>query len=132
MTAIAVQRFTPPRVVPSGNECWWTLGPNIRDRYRTAKDRGIRHVLDVGGGRCALVLASGFTVHASSLEFQVDWEFSIDVGVTQVREGVRSVDVLCTHPPFLPTRTDWQQMTRRGEREHPGRDMRNWRYDNPW
>lgn len=122
-------RFTTPRVVASGRECWWRLGPNIRNPRRNARDRGVAAFRDVGGGRCVIVMDSGAEVPVSSLDWLVSWEFDDE---PPNNPYVKAVDVLIEAPPLLPEKTDWQQITRRGDRTHPGDDMRNWRFDDPW
>ncbi len=123
-------RFAPLRVVPTGRECWWTLGPNIRNPYSTAAGLGIADVVDLGGGRCLLVMKDGFRVAASSLEWQCRLWHPVR---SKPDIAVQAVDLLCEWPPHLPQPTGWQQITRRGEVAHPGHtDMKNWRYDNPW
>lgn len=116
-------RFTEVRPVATGRECWWRLGPNIRHRTRTAADRGVTGVSAALGGRCVITMASGAVVVVACIEYC--W---LPDGVG----GVMAVEVLADDPPLMPEKTDWQQMTRRGDHKHPGDLMENWRYDNPW
>lgn len=116
-------RFTEVRAVATGQECWWRLGPNIRHRTRTAADRGVADVQPTGGGRCVIVMTSGTVVAVASAAAR--WRYDVIAGVV-------TVDVLMDYPPELPQKTDWQQITRAGDHTHPGDDMRNWRYDDPW
>ncbi len=134
-------RFTTPRVVASGQECWWRLGPNIRDRYTTAKAYGvadIRLCRDCGDrrdkcGHLTIVCAEGAEIPVMCVEHRVSWSLTVNLPKPLTHtSGVVSIDVLTEWPPMLPERTPWQQMTRRGHLEHPGEDMRKWRFDNPW
>lgn len=129
-------RFTNPRPVRTGRECWWRLGRNIRDRFSDADGYGVVDVhrcneCTAPCGHFTIVLTTG-EVSVSSLEYRVRWGVSVDLPDLQQYSDPRAVDVLAEHPPLLPDPTPWQQMTYRGDHRHPGEDMRNWRYDNPW
>lgn len=125
---VEVSRFTTPRVVATGRECWWRLGPNIRDPHTTAQGYGVLDVVRCRGcedpnqcGHFTMKCAGGAEVPVSCLEHRIRWGFSII-----------AIDVLTDCPPMLPKPTPWQQMTQRGVADHPGDNMRNWRFDNPW
>lgn len=119
---VEADRFSTPRVVATGRECWWRLGPNIRHRTRTASDRGVRGVADLGGGRCEIVMQTGHRVAVSCRAYRI----------MRKPGEITSVDVYSEWPPPLPDKTDWQQITARGDQTHPGDDMTKWRYENPW
>lgn len=131
-------RFTEVSPVATGRECWWRLGPNIRHRTRTAADRGVADVQPTGGGRCVIVMDSGTVVAVASAGVCWRYDTVVDGGRvacradTTTRQRVVTVDVLMDYPPVLPQKTDWQQITRAGDHNHPGDDMHNWRYDDPW
>lgn len=131
-------RFTPPRPVATGEECWWRLGRNIRDRFTDADGYGVADVQSCTGcgteecGHFTIVLDDGTEVPVSCLAYRVRWGMSIDLPELQRYSDPRAIDVLADQPPMLPKPTPWQQMTLRGDLTHPGDDMRNWRYDDRW
>ncbi|SID31798.1 Uncharacterised protein [Mycobacteroides abscessus subsp. abscessus] len=133
-----------PRRLPGPADCWWRLGPNIRSS-RTAEDRGLVNVVQhvdfdsrgfSRGFYLTIELRDGYT--------QDVWPSAYNVVLTDpdnielypptrvVPQRLKALDLLMARPPLLRIPLDWQQITRRGDHDHPGEDMHNWRYDNPW
>ncbi|SLC04964.1 Uncharacterised protein [Mycobacteroides abscessus subsp. massiliense] len=127
----AAPREASARRVPGPLDCWWRLGPNIRDQ-RSARARGVLAV-DEHGTYLTVVLAS-CRVDVWPSEYMLAWdEHRSGTESEPVFEQVpRYLDLLIDRPPLMPVPMEWQQITRRGFRGHPGDIMGNWRYDNPW
>lgn len=132
------------RRLPGPADCWWRLGPNLRSS-RTAEERGLLNVVQhvdfdskgfSRGFYLTIELRDGYT--------QDVWPTAYNVVMTDpdnidfhpptrvVPQRLKALDLLIERPPLLRIPLEWQQITCRGDREHPGEDMHNWRYDNPW
>lgn len=129
------------RRLPSPDDCWWRLGPNIRDN-RTAKARGVeKAILHIdfhsqgfyltlkfpGGARCDVWPAE----YRLKMTEPIDHGFPHGLPAIDYLEELAAVDLLIDRPPLLPLRMDWQQISRRGDHRHPGNSMNHWRAD-PW
>ncbi|AMU58974.1 hypothetical protein [Mycobacteroides abscessus] len=128
------------RRLPGPADCWWRLGPNIRTS-RTAEDRGLVNVVqhvdfDSRGFYLTIELRDGCTqdVWPSDYNLVLTDPDNIDFypPTRVVPQRLKALDLLTARPPLLRIPLEWQQITRRGDHDHPGEDMRNWRYDNPW
>ncbi|SHY94254.1 hypothetical protein [Mycobacteroides abscessus] len=127
------------RRLPGPADCWWRLGPNIRTS-RTAEDRGLVNVVqhvdfDSKGFYLTIELRDGYTqdVWPSDYNLVLTDPDNIDFypPTRVVPQRLKALDLFIERPPLLRIPLDWQQITRRGDHDHPGEDMHNWRYDNP-
>lgn len=127
---------------PTPADCWWRLGPNIRD-YRTAASRGLCRVVvhrDDGGGfylEVEIRRVGTYPVWAAGYELTmlkpIYFDLTPHIGSERHEPSqIQSLDLLVDRPPLLPVPLGWQQITRRGDHAHPGDNMHNWRYDNTW